>query len=178
MKQALPLGIFLALVAVLAVGLRLDPRELPSPLIGKPAPAFDLAVLGHPRDRIRPADFRGEVWLLNVWASWCTGCRLEHPLLMALAEQGRVPLVGMAYKDDAAAARAWLQARGDPYRVVAMDSNGQAGIDWGVYGVPETFVIDARGLVRHKHTGPLTRQALEEDILPLVERLQAEADGP
>ena len=127
---------------------------------------------------MRPADFLGEVWLLNVWASWCAGCQVEHPVLMALAEQGRLSLVGMAYKDDATAAEAWLQARGNPYRVVAMDTSGQAGIDWGVYGVPETFVIDARGVVRHKHIGPLTRQALREDILPLVERLRTEAGGP
>ncbi|WP_297527876.1 DsbE family thiol:disulfide interchange protein [Thiohalobacter sp.] len=178
MKQALPLGIFLALVAVLAVGLRLDPAEVPSPLIGKPAPGFELPALQAPEAKVRPADFLGEVWLLNVWASWCAGCQVEHPVLMALAEQGHLSLVGMAYKDDATAAEAWLQARGNPYRVVAMDTSGQAGIDWGVYGVPETFVIDARGVVRHKHIGPLTRQALREDILPLVERLRTEAGGP
>lgn len=178
MKQALPLGIFLALVAVLAVGLRLDPGEVPSPLIGKPAPGFELPALHPPQAQVGPADFLGQVWLLNVWASWCAGCQVEHPLLMALAEQGRVPLVGMAYKDDAVAAEAWLQARGNPYRVVVLDVSGQAGIDWGVYGVPETFVIDAGGVVRHKHIGPLTRQALQEDILPLIERLQAEVSNP
>ena len=170
MKRFLPLAIFVALAALLAAGLRLDPRKVPSPLIGQAAPDFSLPRLDDPTARVRPADFRGRVWLLNVWASWCASCIAEHPLLLELPSD--LTVVGLNYKDAAADAAAWLARRGDPYRLSAVDADGAAGLDWGVYGVPETFVIDGGGIVRHKHIGPLTRADLDDTILPLTRRLR------
>ena len=167
-----PLVLFVVLVGFLAVGLRLNPREVPSPLIGKPVPAFRLAQLHAAEKLIAPEDFRGKVWLLNVWASWCVSCRQEHPILIDLDRQKRITIVGLNYKDDRAAAKAWLiQHGGDPYLVSAVDADGRVGIDLGVYGVPETFLIDKNGVIRYKHIGPVTTEALKNKILPLAEEL-------
>jgi len=171
----IPVFLFVVLVGFLAVGLKLDPREVPSPLIGKPAPDFTLPVLDDPGKIITPADFRGQVWLLNVWASWCSGCRVEHDLLLRMTENGDVMMVGMDYKDQDADARNWLRQLGNPYQLVVVDADGKAGIDWGVYGVPETFVIDKQGIVRHKHIGPVTEEAVSGTILPMVRQLEAES---
>jgi cytochrome c biogenesis protein CcmG, thiol:disulfide interchange protein DsbE len=161
-----------ALVAFLFAGLWLDPREVPSPLIDKPAPAFDLAQLHKPELRITDKDLHGTVTLVNVWASWCVSCRVEHPLLVDLAKATDLNIVGLNYKDEPDAARQWLLRLGDPYTRSMMDRDGRVGIDWGVYGVPETFVVDAKGIIRHKHIGPLSPDALMKKILPLVRRLR------
>lgn len=170
----LPVALFAALAAVLLVGLGRDPREVPSPLIGRPAPAFALPTLEEPARTLRTEDLRGQVWLLNVWASWCTACRQEHPLLVAWARGAGVPVYGLHYKDGADDGRAWLARLGNPYRASLHDRDGRAGIDWGVYGVPETFVVDRAGIVRYKHIGPLDGQVLRERIEPLLARLRDE----
>ena len=169
-----PLGIFIVLVVFLSIGLKLDPREVPSPLIDKPAPAFTLPELHQPQQTVSPADFKGKVWLLNVWASWCVSCRAEHPVLNQLARTSQVPILGLNYKDGRDVAQQWLRQRGDPYSVSAFDEDGRAGIDWGVYGVPETFVIDKRGNIRYKHTGPIDQKAVNDKIMPLVHELEKE----
>ena len=145
MQVVLPLVGVAALVALLYVGLGLNPREVPSPLIGKPAPQFDLPILSDPNQRMTNADFRGHVTLVNVWASWCVSCRVEHPLLVDLARSTNVRIVGLNYKDAPGDARRWLEALGDPYVNSIIDRDGRVGIDWGVYGVPETFVVDQIG---------------------------------
>ena len=167
----LPLGIFIVLVGFLAVGLKLNPREVPSPFIGKPAPSFSVPQLHAADHQIAPADMRGKVWLLNVWASWCVSCRQEHPVLLDLAKRNVAPIVGLDYKDERDAGIAWLQQHGDPYLLSAYDRDGRIGIDYGVYGVPETFVIDKAGVIRHKHVGPLTPAVVEEKLLPLLKEL-------
>ena len=167
----LPLGIFIVLVAFLAVGLNLNPREVPSPLIGKPAPAFALPQLHKPDLSFAPKDMRGKVWLLNVWASWCVSCRQEHPILVDLAKTGTVPIYGLNYKDQRADALRWLKQYGDPYALSIADTEGRVGIDYGVYGVPETYVIDKAGVIRFKQIGPVTQDVLEAKILPLVAEL-------
>ncbi|MBI3042529.1 MAG: DsbE family thiol:disulfide interchange protein [Betaproteobacteria bacterium] len=168
----IPLGVFAVLVAFLAVGLTLNPREVPSPFINKPAPAFQLAQLHQPVLMFSQKDMLGQVWLLNIWASWCASCRDEHPLLVELASNRVVPIVGLNYKDKSGDAKAWLARYGDPYTLSVTDANGRTGIDYGVYGVPETFVIDRAGRIRYKQIGPITRQALEGKILPLIRELQ------
>ncbi len=173
-RYLLPLGLFIGLVILLAVGLKLNPREVPSPFIGKPAPAFTLPRLQHPESTVSPADFRGRVWLLNVWSSWCVSCRAEHPVLNAMMAGNDLILVGLNYKDQRSDALQWLSERGNPYTVVAVDADGKVGIDWGVYGVPETFVVDKRGIIRYKQTGPITREILRDTILPLVRKLNKE----
>ena len=170
----LPLIIFLVMVGFLAVGLHLDPREVPSPLVGKPAPAFDLPRLDQPEKTFSPKAMLGQVWLLNVWASWCGACREEHPLLVALSKAKLVPLYGMDYKDTRVEAQQWLNEGGNPYVANAMDIDGRVGIDYGVYGVPETYVIDKAGVIAYKQIGPITEQVLRNKIMPLVERLQAQ----
>ncbi len=174
MKRALlPLALFVALLAFLAAGLRSDPRELPSALIDKPVPGFRLATLSA-GDPVRGSeDLRGQVWVLNVWASWCAACRLEHPLLVDFARSGGVPVYGLNYKDAPQDARRWLANFGDPYQHSFSDRDGRVGMDLGVYGAPETFVIDAAGRVRFKHVGALTPDVLQRQILPLVRRLRA-----
>ena len=167
----IPLALFFVLVAFLAVGLRLKPREVPSPFIGKPAPAFTLSQLHLPESSFSPADLHGQVWLLNVWASWCVSCRQEHPVLMELAKHGLAPIVGLDYKDEREPAKAWLAEHGNPYRLSVWDRDGKVGIDFGVYGVPETFVIDKSGIIRMKHIGPLTQTVVSEKIIPLVKEL-------
>ena len=141
--------------------------------IDKPAPAFALPVLHSPDKQITQNDLKGQVWLLNVWASWCVSCRQEHPLLVELAKAGIVPVYGLNYKDERNAGMQWLSEHGDPYVLSIMDADGRTGINYGVYGVPETFVIDKQGIIRHKHIGPITRQALEEEIIPKVKQLNA-----
>ncbi|HEX7328632.1 MAG TPA: DsbE family thiol:disulfide interchange protein [Casimicrobiaceae bacterium] len=173
LRWLVPIAVFAVIAAFLYTGLFHDPREVPSPLIGKPAPAFSLAELHASDQRLGPSDLRGQVWLLNVWASWCVSCREEHPLLVALAKTGIVPIIGLDYKDKPDDGRAWLTDNGDPYRKSVVDLDGRVGIDWGVYGVPETFVVDRAGIIRYKQIGPLTEKALNDTILPLVRRLQA-----
>jgi cytochrome c biogenesis protein CcmG, thiol:disulfide interchange protein DsbE len=172
MRRIAPFVVFMVLALFLGLGLRLKPREVPSPLIDKPAPAFDLAQLHDPQLRLAREDMRGRVWLLNVWASWCGACREEHPLLVALARQQVVPILGLNYKDQRPDALGWLQRWGNPYERSLSDVDGRVGIDYGVYGVPETFVIDRQGVIRFKQIGPLTDEVLRRQILPLVRELQ------
>lgn len=172
LKYLLPLAGFLILVGFFAVGLKLNPREVPSPLIGKPAPMFRLPVLNEAGKTFSPEDMKGQVWLLNVWASWCGACREEHPLLMEMSRSGALPLIGLDYKDTDADAAAVLAQSGNPYQVVATDAEGRVGIDYGVYGVPETYVIDKAGVIRYKQIGPISEEILREKILPLVKGLQ------
>lgn len=171
-KFLLPLGGFIVLAVFLSIGLTRDPREVPSPLINKPAPAFTLPQLSDPQRSFNSQEMRGRVWLLNGWASWCAACRDEHPLLLELSRTGVVPIYGLNYKDERRNALAWLEEFGDPYTLSVSDADGRVGIDFGVYGVPETFVIDREGVVRYKHIGPVTEEALQKKILPLVRELQ------
>lgn len=164
--------IFIAVFVLFAVGLNLDPRRIPSPLIGKPVPEFSLPPVKGRTLGLSTADIKGEVSLVNVFASWCVACRDEHPLLMQLSRQGIVPIHGLNYKDAPDDAAAWLDSLGDPYTRTGADRNGRVGIEWGVYGVPETFVIDRDGRIAHKHIGAITPQALDEKILPLIEKLR------
>ena len=175
MKRYLPLGIFAVIAAFLAIGLFLDPREVPSPLINKPAPAFSLPQLHQPAQTFSHADMKGKVWLLNVWASWCVACREEHPVLVELARSGAVPIVGLNYKDERRDGLRWLAQFGDPYRLSAYDYDGRIGIDYGVYGVPETFLIDKNGIIRYKRIGVVTPEILRDKILPLVRELNGNA---
>lgn len=169
LKFLLPLIIFISIAIFLGIGLTLDPRALPSTLIGKPAPSFALEQLYVSDSLISPQDLKGQRWLLNVWASWCVGCRVEHPLLNEIAEKTDIAMLGLNYKDDPSDAKHWLEQRGNPYTFIAKDLAGNAGIDWGVYGVPETFVIDEQGIVIYKHTGPITVTSLNQEILPLFD---------
>ncbi|GJG97279.1 DsbE family thiol:disulfide interchange protein [Cupriavidus pauculus] len=174
-RYLLPLAIFLAIVVALGAGLRHDPRELQSALVGKPAPAFALPVLpvpGQPERMVQAADMRGKIWILNVWASWCAACRTEHPVLVDFAAKSPVPLYGLNYKDTTPAAEAWLQQMGNPYVQSLVDADGRVGIDFGVYGVPETYIIDAQGTVRYRQVGPVTPDVLERQIKPVLQRLQ------
>ncbi|MFA6310476.1 MAG: DsbE family thiol:disulfide interchange protein [Sterolibacterium sp.] len=193
MKRFLiPMGLFVVLVGFLAVGLRLDPHEVPSPLVGKMAPGFALPQLASPDKKFSPGDMAGKVWMLNVWSTWCVSCRAEHPLLVSFARQSALPIVGLSYKEvrgdsqfDVSQmppgeelplaqkrANAWLASRGDPYMLTALDLDGRVGIDYGVYGVPETYLIDKAGVIRYKQIGPITPEALEKKILPLVKELE------
>ena len=174
MRFLIPLILFIVMVGFLAVGLKLDPREVPSPFIGKPTPDFNLPQLADPNKSFGNADLRGQVSLLNVWASWCVSCRQEHPLLLKLAKQSILPIYGLDYKDEREAGMDWLSRLGNPYTVSVFDADGKVGIDWGVYGVPETFVIDKQGVVRHKHTGPITEESWQKTLLPLILQLQKE----
>ena len=173
LRYLVPLAIFAVLVAFLYRGLSLDPKLVPSPLVGKPAPAFSLTRLEDPDATITEADLKGKVSLLNIWATWCVSCRAEHEVLVRLAKTGKVDIYGLNYKDDRAQALRWLQQLGNPYVTNAFDEDGRVGIDWGVYGAPETFIIDRQGIIRHKHIGPLTDQIVRDEILPLVTQLQA-----
>ena len=171
-RLIIPLVVFLVMVGFLGRGLLLNPSEVPSPLINKPAPQFTLSVLDHPDVNFDSRSMLGRVWLLNVWASWCVSCRQEHPLLVSLARRGIVPIYGLNYKDTRPEAMGWLRDLGNPYTVSVFDHDGRVGMDYGVYGVPETYVIDKQGIIRYKQIGPVTPKALEEEILPLVKRLQ------
>jgi cytochrome c biogenesis protein CcmG/thiol:disulfide interchange protein DsbE len=185
------LGGFAALVVLLAVGLNLNPRDVPSPLIGKPAPAFNLNVLAEPEKSLSPKDMLGKVWLLNVWSSWCVSCRQEHPVLVEFSKKANTPLIGLNYKEVRGdgeldmgkippedekklafqRANKWLAQHGNPYTLTVMDLDGRVGIDYGVYGVPETYVIDKAGTIRMKHTGPISPDVLSDKILPLLAEL-------
>lgn len=173
MKRVLliPIALFVVLLGFLAVGLKKDPHSIPSPLIDKPAPAFRLPQLGAEGKTFSPEDMRGKVWILNVWASWCVSCRDEHPILVAFSRTNTVPLVGLDYKDKPEDAKRWLASFGNPYQIVAMDADGRVGIDYGVYGVPETYVIDRNGVIRYKQIGPVTQEVLDQTILPLIRKL-------
>jgi cytochrome c biogenesis protein CcmG/thiol:disulfide interchange protein DsbE len=173
LKLILPLVIFAILATFLAVGLTRDPREIPSPLIGKPAPGFRLAQLHDSAKPFGPEEMKGKVWMLNVWASWCVSCKVEHPLLVEFSRRNSVPIVGLDYKDAREDGLKWLERFGNPYTLSAYDVDGRVGIDYGVYGVPETFVIDREGVIRYKQIGPVTQEALEQKILPLLKSLGA-----
>ncbi len=192
-KFFIPLGFFLVLVAFLAIGLNRNPQEIPSPLLGKPAPLFSLSTLDAGGVKFGPQDMKGKVWMLNVWATWCVACRDEHPLLVALSKANQLPIVGLNYKEvqaqDAPAGRqlspeeklriarersaVWLQRLGDPYVVSVFDLDGRVGIDYGVYGVPETYIIDKEGVIRFKKVGAVTLETLQSQILPLLQKLNA-----
>lgn len=172
MRFIIPFIAFMAIAVFLYMGLNLNPHEVPSPLIGKPAPAFTLPQLHEPARQFSSKDMLGKVWLLNVWASWCVSCKEEHPVLLELARQNIVPIYGLDYKDKRADAEAVLARDGNPYVLSLVDAEGRIGIDYGVYGVPETYVIDKLGIIRYKQIGAVTPQALQEKILPLVEELQ------
>jgi cytochrome c biogenesis protein CcmG/thiol:disulfide interchange protein DsbE len=175
LRLLLPLAVFALLVAFLGKGLLLNPSEVPSPLIDKPAPDFSLPRLHDPVAQISNKDMAGKVWMLNVWASWCVSCRQEHPLLVDLSRRGIVPIYGLNYKDTREEAIAWLQQLGNPYLASAYDVDGRVGLDYGVYGVPETYVIDAQGVIRYKQIGPISADALQNKILPLIRELQGQA---
>ena len=172
LRFLIPLAIFVVLAGFLLRGLFLNPREVPSPLINKPAPVFTLAQLAQPDKTFGTADMKGQVWLLNVWASWCVACRQEHPLLVALSKKKAVPIIGLNYKDKPDAAMGWLAQLGDPYDLSVKDVDGRVGIDFGVYGVPETFLIDKNGVIRYKQIGPVTEEAWTKTILPKIEELR------
>ena len=171
LRYILPLLAFLILAGFLARGLNLDPREVPSPLIGKPAPRFALAQLDDPAKTFKRDDMLGKVWMLNVWASWCVACREEHPLLVEFSKRGIVPLYGLNYKDKRPDGQGWLARFGNPYTASLFDIEGRVGIDFGVYGVPETFIIDKQGVVRFKQIGALTPDVLASKVLPLLRKL-------
>ena len=173
LKFAIPLVVFIGLAIFFAVGLTRDPREVPSPLIDKPAPAFKLEQLQEASRAFTPEDMKGKVWMLNVWASWCGACRIEHPLLIDLARRNLVPIVGLNWKDERRDALQWLGKFGDPYALSVYDNANKVGLDYGVYGAPETFVIDKMGVIRYKQIGPITQEALDNTILPLIKKLSA-----
>ena len=173
LRYLAPLAIFALLVAFLYRGLSMDPKLVPSPLIGKPAPAFTLPRLDDPSATISNTDLKGKVTLLNVWATWCVSCRQEHETLVELAKTGQVDIYGLNYKDNRQDAKRWLAQFGNPYIANAFDGSGRVAIDWGVYGAPETFIIDRNGIIRHKHIGPLTIEIINDEILPLVDKLKS-----
>ena len=175
LKYIIPLILFIIMTIFLALGLNLKPSEITSPLLNKPAPVFSAPKLNATTEKLSPADLKGKVWLFNVWASWCVSCRAEHPVLNQLAQQHAAIIVGLNYKDEPEAAKQWLATLGNPYNDSVMDADGRIGLDWGVYGVPETFVMDKQGIVRYKHTGPVTEEDMEKIFLPLIAKLQAES---
>ena len=171
LRFTLPLVIFLALAFFLWRGLSLNPREVPSPLIGKPVPAFTVPLLADSTKMLSAAELRGKVYLLNVWGSWCVSCREEHPVLVELAKRGTLPIYGLNWKDKHEDAVAWLKRFGDPYVSSGVDRDGKVAIDFGVYGAPETYLVDREGIIRFKQTGPLTPKIIEEKIMPLIGKL-------
>ena len=172
LRKFAPLAIFLLMLVFLGIGLTRDPSHIPSPLIDKPMPEFELARLKDQQQSLSSTDLIGEVSLLNVWASWCVGCRIEHDVLLNLSRRGIVNIYGLNYKDKREDALAWLQQFGDPYTSTAHDFEGKVGIDFGVYGAPETFLIDKQGMVRYKHIGPLNMDIIEKELLPRIKELQ------
>jgi cytochrome c biogenesis protein CcmG/thiol:disulfide interchange protein DsbE len=171
-KFLIPLLLFMVLVGFLAVGLNRDPQEIPSPLVGKQAPTFELPQLADPKKNFSPESMKGQPWILNVWASWCVACREEHPVLVELGKLQVAPIIGLDYKDKREDAMTMLALQGNPYLLSAFDANGRVGIDYGVYGVPETYVIDKAGVIRFKHIGPITMAVLNQKILPLLGELK------
>jgi len=172
-RYILPLLLFSLLVVLFIFGMRIDPRKVPSPLIGKPLPAFELAQLQHPELTLSEQSLHGEVVLVNVWASWCVSCRYEHPVLLAFSRQNHAKVYGLNYKDTRKDALQWLRQYGDPYEASAFDPQGRTGLDFGVYGVPETYVLDKDGIIRYKHIGPVSQEDLDERILPLIKKLKS-----
>jgi cytochrome c biogenesis protein CcmG/thiol:disulfide interchange protein DsbE len=173
-RYALPIAILAGLVGIFWHGLHVDPSRVPSPFIGKPAPQFSLSELRHPDETFSTSQLHGQIALVNFWGTWCVSCREEHPALMQFAAHHDVPIYGVDYKDSRDAAVAWLGKKGDPYARVAFDPESNAAINWGVYGAPETFLIDAHGIIRHKYIGPLTPELIKNDLLPRIARLRAE----
>jgi cytochrome c biogenesis protein CcmG, thiol:disulfide interchange protein DsbE len=163
-----PIGLFAALIGFFFVGLGRDKETLPSPLIGKPAPAFELVTVEDPHRKIATRDFAGKPYVVNIWGTWCPGCRQEHPVLLEIARRNVVPIVGIDWKDDLQLAQQWLRDLGNPYVATGFDDEGRTSIDWGAYGAPETFLVDARGIVIHKHTGPLSIEAWERDFMSKI----------
>lgn len=172
----MPLGLFVVLMVFFFYGLGLNPRLIPSPLIGQPSPEFALPKLSNPDEIFKQTDLKGEVSLLNIWATWCTSCRQEHPVLMKIAESKQVPIYGLYYKDDPALGIDWLKNYGNPYQENAVDEDGKVGIEWGAYGTPETFVIDQQGIIRHKHVGPISWHEWKTKLLPLINSLRNKND--
>lgn len=170
-KYLVPLAIFVVLGLLLAYGLNLDPRKIPSPLIGKSLPAFSLTTVADPARNVGRDDLLGRAYLLNVWASWCVACRQEHPLLNELARNKTVTIIGINYKDKREDALGWLGSLGNPYELSLADIDGRLGIELGVYGVPETFVIDKQGVIRYKQIGPITPEVWEQKLAPLIKEL-------
>ena len=170
-KFLIPLGLFVVLVMFLAVGLGLDPRDVPSPLVNKPAPAFKVSQLEQADLQFSPEDLKGKVWLLYVWASWCVACREEHPVLLEFSRSRMIPIVGLDYRDQRKDAMNVIRRSGNPYDLIAFDGDGRVGIDYGVHGVPESYLIDKAGMIRYKHTGPITDEALQKTIIPLIKEL-------
>jgi cytochrome c biogenesis protein CcmG, thiol:disulfide interchange protein DsbE len=170
MKRFMPLIIFAAMVVLFAIGLTLNPREVPSPLIGKPAPVFELPLL-FSEGNFSNEDLIGHVTLVNVWGSWCFACRQEHEVVKQMSREG-VRVIGLNYKDETADAKNWLAVLGNPYQVVAVDKVGRIAIDWGVYGAPETFLIDRKGIIRHKVIGPLSEKAKYDELMAVMRTLQ------
>lgn len=173
-RYTLPLAVFLLILVFLAIGLTLNPSEVPSPLIGKPAPAFKLPRLHSPDEMLSLDDLKGQVTLINVWASWCESCRVEHPLLLKVAASGAVPVYGLNYKDERNNAINWLRKLGNPYRAIAVDREGRTAIDFGVYGAPETYLLDQNGIIIFKKIGPVTPKDWQNDMLPLIQQLRME----
>jgi len=173
-KFLIPIGVFVALALLLLYGLSLDPRKIPSPLVGKPVPDFSMPVVTESKRTLTRQELLGRTYLLNVWASWCASCREEHPLLNELATQRIVPIIGLNYKDEAADAKKWLDRFGNPYEASLFDPKGRFGIELGVYGVPETFVVDTKGVIRDKIIGPVTPKIIEQRLLPLLAQLKSE----
>ena len=171
-RKIVPLLIFITLIIFLGIGLTRDPRLVPSPLIDKPVPAFSLPRLVNANQQLASSDLRGQVTMLNVWASWCVACRAEHPVLLELAKKNVVTLYGLNYKDNREDALRWLDYYGNPYVESALDLDGKVGIDFGVYGVPETFIVDKQGIIRYKQIGPITDDILEDTILPIISKLE------
>jgi len=172
MKKAyIPLGIFAVLLVFLAIGLTRDPHEIPSPLIGKPAPLLTAPVLNKTGQTFSSKDMLGKVWLLNTWASWCVACREEHPILIEFSKTNPLPIIGLDYKDKDAQGLKWLARFGNPYQMAVTDADGRIGIDFGVYGVPESFVIDKTGLIRYKQIGPFTEESIRTKLIPLIKEL-------
>ena len=172
LKKFAPLLVFVLMLVFLGIGLTRDPRHIPSPLIDKPMPSFSLSQLNDQQNTLSSEDLLGEVSLSNVWAAWCVGCRIKHEVLLDLSRRKMVSIYGLNYKDEREDALAWLKQHGDPYTLIAHDLQGKVGIDFGVYGAPETFIIDKQGIIRYKHIGPLTREIVEQDILPRIEQLK------
>ena len=172
MRFAIPIVVFLLLVVVFSFGLFNDPRELPSPFLGEQAPTFEVPSLTEPERTVGSTAYAGEMALVNVWATWCVGCRQEHAFLMQLDAAGAIPIYGINWRDNRPEALRWLEQLGDPYVFSAFDADGRVGIDWGVYGAPETFLISPDGIVLHKHLGPLTQAVWDSDFVPLIEAEQ------
>ena len=174
-KYLLPVILFFVLCGFLFIGLYKDPSKVDSPLIGKSVPEFSLPRLEKPNDLISDKEFLGKVSILNVWGTWCFACKQEHPVLLDLAKRNVAPIYGLNYKDDSEQAKMYLRDFGNPFVSNAVDKTGRVAIDWGVYGAPETFIMDKKGIIRHKHIGPLTIEIVEGEILPLIQNLKNEA---